>query len=198
MSIQPEPMIDPNAPGGAHGYGTVQMWPSKRYVPVRAFRPEHVCIQDIAWHLAMQRRYAGGSAVPIPVAWHCLNVMERLPAFLKSQGLFHDAAEAYINDVVRPLKYDPAFEGYLEIERGIEVVLFPTLGLPQTLAKAVKEADNEVLAWEIANVRHNPSFDLPPWVRDERRLARAFEAAAWVELNDSIGFDRTKELWLDV
>jgi hypothetical protein len=79
-------------------------------------RPEEVHLEDIAAHLARINRYNGAAKL------ECYSAAEHsvIMAFwlyreygseeLAYQGLFHDAPEAYIGDMVRPLKRNmPAF-----------------------------------------------------------------------------------------
>jgi hypothetical protein len=61
-----------------------------------------VCIEDIAYALAHTFRFGGHT--PITVAQHCLAVCNKMPYTLKLAGLLHDAHEAYIGDLVTPLK----------------------------------------------------------------------------------------------
>ena len=68
--------------------------------------PDPACIdiKDIARGLSMQCRYNGQVKEFYSVAEHSMQVMEQLPKKLKIYGLLHDAAEAYIGDIVSPLK----------------------------------------------------------------------------------------------
>lgn len=73
-------------------------------------RPEEVCIRDIAHHLAHICRFNGACRVHYSVAQHSVMVADLLPDELKLWGLLHDATEAYVGDMVRPLKRNmPAF-----------------------------------------------------------------------------------------
>lgn len=72
-------------------------------------RPEDIRIADIAHHLALANRFAGASEFPISVAHHCLSV-ERILAEAGQapeiclMGLLHDAHEAWLGDITRPVK----------------------------------------------------------------------------------------------
>jgi uncharacterized protein len=65
---------------------------------------DDIRIEDIAHHLALQCRFNGACRVFYSVAQHSINVAELLPKWCKLEGLLHDAAEAYIGDVTRPMK----------------------------------------------------------------------------------------------
>ena len=71
--------------------------------------PAIVTVPHIANVLARINRYAGHWVNPISVARHCLCVTDALkkrdyPVGVQLQGLFHDASEAYTQDIPSPLK----------------------------------------------------------------------------------------------
>lgn len=63
-----------------------------------------VCIEDIAHHLAMVCRWSGSVRSFFSVAQHSILVSRVCPPELQKWALLHDAAEAYIGDLSRPLK----------------------------------------------------------------------------------------------
>ena len=67
-------------------------------------RPEQICIEDIAHGLSMLCRFAGQCRFFFSVAEHSIAVAHLLPANLKLFGLLHDASEAYLADLPRPVK----------------------------------------------------------------------------------------------
>lgn len=67
-------------------------------------RAEDVCIRDIAHHLSLICRFNGACRAHYSVAQHSVMVADILPPPLKFYGLLHDATEAYVGDMVRPLK----------------------------------------------------------------------------------------------
>lgn len=93
----------------------------KRYFPF-APKPEDVSIEVIAHHLANRARWAGATQsrfhpdlIFYSVAEHSVYVSLYLEQVLQRPdlalaGLLHDAAEAYNGDLIRPLKYSPAFK----------------------------------------------------------------------------------------
>lgn len=88
----------------------VQMYPSGVYVNLLDPDPALICPADIAHHLGMTCRYGGGVRRFYSVAEHSLLVVDLLrwlgqPAEIVVAGLLHDAAEAYVGDVIAPLKY---------------------------------------------------------------------------------------------
>ncbi|MFZ2268240.1 MAG: hypothetical protein WAV95_11750 [Azonexus sp.] len=65
---------------------------------------DDVAIEDIAHGLAYQCRFNGQTREFYSVAQHSLMVMQLVPVPLRLAALLHDAAEAYLGDMVKPLK----------------------------------------------------------------------------------------------
>lgn len=109
-----------------------------------------VAIEDIAVALCNQCRYNGHVGGFLSVARHSLWVSNYLwyrdhTAEVALAGLLHDAAEAYLGDMIRPLKHGELGVGYLAVEARLEAVIFEAFDLPYPLSPAVSEADNFVL-----------------------------------------------------
>lgn len=66
--------------------------------------PEQIVIEDIAHALSLQNRFNGHTKAPYSVAQHSLMVMRHCPEGSELEGLMHDASEAYMSDLVSPLK----------------------------------------------------------------------------------------------
>jgi len=66
------------------------------------------------------------------------------------EALMHDAAEAYLGDVTRPLK--SLLPDYKKIERGFETALRRWFDIPRDLAPEVVKADQIMLATEIRDL----------------------------------------------
>jgi hypothetical protein len=73
--------------------------------------PKLIDIQDIAWSLSMQCRYNGHVKRFYSVAEHSIHVVSLVKAMnpdisyrKQLQALMHDATEAYIGDMVKPVK----------------------------------------------------------------------------------------------
>lgn len=114
-------------------------------------RPEEVCITDIAHALSMQCRFTGHTRFYYSVAQHSYLVSFLVPQQFQLEALLHDASEAYIGDMSRPLKhFSECGRLYLEIEAKIEAVIKKKFGLPPTMSPEVKEADNSLLYAEKA------------------------------------------------
>jgi 5'-deoxynucleotidase YfbR-like HD superfamily hydrolase len=63
-------------------------------------------------------------------------------------GLLHDATEAYLVDVPRPLKRSGKFDAYLEFEYKMQLAICKRFGLPEKEPSSVKKADAILLATE--------------------------------------------------
>jgi hypothetical protein len=133
---------------------------------------EHLCVDDvslvdIAHSLGLQCRFNGHCKQFYSVAehsyWASIRAADLAAAKVRSgeinqkhgvaitvTALFHDAAESYIGDMVRPLKKLPGMELFSEIEGKIIGLIQRKYGFPidpVTMA-LVKQADNEMLAIE--------------------------------------------------
>lgn len=121
--------------------------------------PEDVEMRDIAHGLAHTCRYAGQCQYFYSVGTHSLYVSRELagehePA-VQLYGLFHDAAEAYVTDVPRPVKGE--LDGYERIETGIRSAVWESLGIdPPTddQWQAVMAADDRLFHYEADTLLH--------------------------------------------
>lgn len=116
-----------------------------------------ILISDIAHHLALRNRFSGATAKPYSVAQHSVLVARELIPLGKDvalMGLLHDAAEAYLPDMPRPIKDDAFFfdgtqmRSFAEVEDAIMRRLASQYGLRWPFPDAVKDADNRVCATE--------------------------------------------------
>jgi hypothetical protein len=102
-------------------------------------------ILDIAQGLSNICRYAGQCKQFYSVAEHSLHVSSVAPAF-KREALLHDAAEAFLGDVTRPLKQ--LLPSYKKIEKDVEAAIFARFDLDISAVKRLKSVDLSVLAAE--------------------------------------------------
>jgi len=108
-------------------------------------------IEDIAHALALQCRYNGHSLVHLSVARHSLWVSQEVELrhpydyTLMLAALLHDASEAYLGDMIRPLKHRPEMAFFAEVETRMEDVIASAFATPYPLPQAVHDADKKVL-----------------------------------------------------
>lgn len=123
-------------------------------------RPEEVHIEDIAQALSQQCRFAGQTSRFYSVAEHSVLVSRQFAdPELRMVGLLHDATEAYILDLPKPLKeLLPAYEEY---EDRLWKVIAAKYGLPDVIPEAVHEVDMRMLLTERPVLFRNPI----PWPR---------------------------------
>ena len=120
---------------------------SGRYVDVFHPVPEMFCIDDIAWSLSNQCRFAGHTKIFYSVAEHCIDCYSRNRSL---EALMHDASEAYLVDIPRPIKNQ--IHDYQKIEHNLNTVLSAVFGFKYPFSKSVKKADEIALKWEWENV----------------------------------------------
>ena len=108
--------------------------------------PSQIVIGDIAHGLAHQCRFNGQTNKFYSVAQHSVLVASILPRELRLAGLLHDASEAYLGDVVQPLK--DLLPEYQAIEENFCKVLGMRFGVNLQHNDAIRHADLVVLATE--------------------------------------------------
>jgi 5'-deoxynucleotidase YfbR-like HD superfamily hydrolase len=117
-------------------------------------QPEDVNIVDIAHSLSHQNRYGGHTIVPYSVAQHCLRMefaIEKECNHLEMQidALMHDASEAYITDIPKPIKERiPMIE---EIEANVLNVIYQKYEIKHFLY--VQELDKDSVFQEIKTLK---------------------------------------------
>jgi 5'-nucleotidase len=158
-------------------------------------KASEVKIRDIAHALALVCRFGGHVKEPYSVAQHSVLVSRQLCNYeptntlLQMYGLLHDASEAYIGDMVRPLKVQMPL--FLEIEERLMKVIYKAFKLPKLSEREerlLKRADNELLLAERRDILvytthrwHIPekpaAVDIDPWnwVRAESEFMQRYK-----------------------
>ncbi|MDO8908887.1 MAG: HD family hydrolase [Pseudohongiella sp.] len=113
-------------------------------------QPHQVKIWDIAHALSLICRFGGHCRWHYSVAQHSVLVSYLVPVELSLEALLHDAAEAYLGDVVRPLKVNGDMQGYRAAETLMESVITENFGLGDINHPLIKLADMQILAAERA------------------------------------------------
>ena len=121
-------------------------------------RAEHIAIEDIAHSLSLQCRGGGHIRHFFSVAQHSINcaleARERgYSARVQLACLLHDASEAYISDITRPVKRQ--LNQYLEIEKIIQGEVWNThfsMPLDDLEFEKVQEIDEVMLYHELLHL----------------------------------------------
>lgn len=136
----------------------MQTYTARQFWPLDA-RPDEVHIEDIAHALSLQCRYAGHCLKFYSVAEHSVMLARWLTEMGESDetaltGLLHDATEAYLVDVPRPVKR--SLHDYRLHEAALWKVVAERYGLPEVMPAIVHEADDRIIADELVNLRPMP------------------------------------------
>jgi hypothetical protein len=151
--------------------GAINTWTGKKFFPATA--EGEIDILDIAHALSNQCRYAGHCHF-YSVAEHSVLLAASCDSVTDARyALLHDASEAYLVDIPRPLKALPEFRPYLELETRLQTRIYREFGLdPHGVPVAVTILDRDCIARE---ARALIPRRFPEWVLsdDPDGLARA-------------------------
>jgi hypothetical protein len=114
-------------------------------------KPEEISITDIAHHLCLLCRFTGACKRFYSVADHSIRVSMIVEPELRLAALLHDAAEAYTNDISRPVKYTHKLQ---ETEAIITKAIDKKFGIDSN-HPSIKEADNILIATEARDLMPN-------------------------------------------
>lgn len=121
------------------------------------FKPtvESIDILDIAHALSMICRFGGHIGKFYSVAQHSIIVSQICPKEYALEGLLHDATEAYVGDMVRPMKQN--MPEYMKTEDHLHEVIAKKFNLKysQESKKIIKTADNIALVTEKRDLGKN-------------------------------------------
>lgn len=140
--------------------GWIQTFTGKRFYPFNP-NPADIDIVDIAAALSKTCRFGGHTLKWYSVAEHCVHVANHALPEHKLAALLHDASEAYLVDVPRPIK--PLIANYYSIEEKIERTIFERFGIEYPFPAAVKLIDNRILSDERAQVMRQTDFSHEDW-----------------------------------
>jgi len=121
-------------------------------------------LEDIAHGLAMTCRFGGQARRYYSVAEHSVYVSRLVPPELAWDALMHDAAEAFICDMPKPLK--EMLPEYKRIEKHVESAIGERYGLRYPMPPEIKMADIQMLRAEQVQIMRNDddwhwTFDVP-------------------------------------
>lgn len=165
---------------------------SGRYFDLAAPEESSFTIEDIAHALARLCRFTGHTRSFYSVAEHSVWASQLVPPQDALAALLHDASEAFVGDVSRPLKaLVPQFRA---IEKRIEAVVLARFGIHE-LPPSVKQADMAMLrieqeqamrnsdAWSgLEGIRLAP-VELRFWspAKAEAAFLERFETLSWAD-----------------
>ena len=127
----------------------MQTYTGMRFYPLDP-RPEDIAPADIAHALSHICRYGGHVDRFYSVAEHCVLLSHAVPQEHALWALMHDAAEAYVGDMVRPLK--ESMRDFRDVEDRILRAIGRRFWLPIEIPAEVKEADTRILLDERATL----------------------------------------------
>ena len=109
--------------------------------PLKA-HPDQIRIEDIARSLENSSRWLGHTARRYSIAEHCVTGARQMKNPIDSfEFLMHDATEAYLPDLPRPLKERSEFAFYREVEQHLWWAIAAKFGLPMEHSAAVQSMD---------------------------------------------------------
>lgn len=156
---------------------------------LQAPTPESIDIQDIAQGLSLQCRFAGQIGTFYSVAQHSVFCSYMCDPGDALAGLLHDAAEAYMGDVPRPVKALVGMDGYSACEAHLTALILQRFGLSGQLPDSVKKADDELCLTEAHELFPTP----PAWARDVDRPMTRMRIQPWTHWSARIEFLRRFE-----
>tara|TARA_B110000902_G_C14047584_1_gene490362 strand:+ start:131 stop:670 length:540 start_codon:yes stop_codon:yes gene_type:complete len=109
-----------------------------------------ICIEDIAQALSMNCRYSGHVKDFYSVAEHSVIIADLVYKETHSKhealsALLHDASEAYLTDVPRPIK--PYLTNYVKIEASVEKIVQEKFNI-SPMSKLTKYLDTHIVGAE--------------------------------------------------
>ena len=171
----------------------IMTYTKKMFDPLRP-KPELIDIQDIAHALSMLCRANGHFKSFYSVGQHCINCAREAEARgyserLQLACLLHDASEAYLSDITRPVKAE--LPKYKEIEEPLQEMLW-NMWLETPLTDGEKEQVFEIddaillheflhlmdakIAEEIPEIYSKPEFSFTGFAQCAQEFLQLFYA----------------------
>lgn len=140
-------------------------------------------VVDIAHHLSMQCRFNGATRKFYSVAEHCYLGSFMVPEEAAFPFLLHDASEAYLGDIIHPLKVKlPAYSDYEDHLQSILEEHFGIDGQSDEMRDIVHRCDKWLGRQEARSLVHNskdrsgfPVADFKP------RIIPDWELMGWAQ-----------------
>lgn len=149
-----------------------------------------VSLFDIAHALSRVQRFTGhidqdeAPDFTYSVGQHSIMVSRLVPSEFALEGLLHDGAEAYVNDLSTPLK-NKVGAPYKDIELSVHTAIAERFRIPVTMSPEVKVADRVAFEAELSSM-----------FPDDERLNRSSVNFAWMKINP-MSPDEVRRAFLD-
>lgn len=125
----------------------IQTHTGTRFHPVDP-RHEDIHIEDIAHALGNICRFTGHTRSFYSVAQHSVLVSHSVPLEYALEALLHDASEAYLADIAKPVKSLYALRDYEKLENLVMLAISQKFGFEYPFHPIIKEADGRMLFTE--------------------------------------------------
>lgn len=129
----------------------IRTFTGKMFSP-RRMEEHNYDIRDIAHALSLTCRYNGHCKAFYSVAEHSCKIHDFVSSKAKYYGLMHDASEAYLSDIPKPIKI--LLPDYEEMETRLSNVITKSFLVPydDNIYREVKNADKRIVFNEMLKV----------------------------------------------
>ena len=162
--------------------------------------PEQIAIDDIAHALSRINRFGGATVRTYTVAEHLLLGLEQMVPAHRLRWMCHDFAEAYLGDVVGPLKRAACMSGYRELEERWEGAVAQRFGVPAGGAREVATVDGRMLATELRDLMGVAPLSTDRYRPYALRIEMKEPSPDWLKqtlLATMRGLERTRPLFVE-
>jgi hypothetical protein len=145
-------------PGSSRQGDYIRTYTGRKFWPLDP-QPDEVAIEDIAHSLANSCRWTGHVRRFYSVGQHslfCMAWVKGVAPAIRLQALLHDASEAYIADIAKPIK--PHMPQYRTIESRLMEVISEALHFPWPMDEIVHKVDVFALTVECYHLMPQEGF----------------------------------------
>lgn len=145
------------------------------YMNVFDPKPEMICIEDIAHSLSQQCRFGGHLPGFYSVAQHSILTVNLVEVKYKLAALLHDASEAYLLDIPKPIK--GRLKNYKELENKLMCLIADKFGFEYPLPEQIKRADKIMLEleWDCLMLQKRNNLNCWGIKSSKRKFLKLFE-----------------------
>lgn len=144
-----------------------------KYIDVFNIDPSLICIEDIAHGLSNVCRWAGQCKEFYSVAQHSVFVAKCVSQQNKLAALLHDASEAYLNDIPRPIKH--RLPDYKKLENYVQTEIAKKFGFEYPFNEDVKQGDDYALRQEWNEIMLNDKLICKSSLLAEKEFLQLFK-----------------------